>query len=760
MAWWVQPLARLLGRPASEPGTRTVAAPVSRPSAGGWNDVPRLQRVLAEPIAPVAINDRFRDSLAAFANPSLLAPLSHRVDAGVGGLVEGLVTPGEPGGGYRAPELSVPQAAASAAPTVQRRAGSAAPAWQPAGPDLAVVPMEYPEVSTPAQIVVEAPADEVQLTHGGRIEADWPDVAGQPVPEEAGAPEPAPTDLPVVAPAPAVQPSVAGSPRLPGLPTGAGQPSDAAAARAIDAGVRSLPVQRSSTDRSVLGAGSALAAVQRSAVTPPQQPTQPTGSGAATAQRKLVDPDRPTAAESPALVQRTLPVLPAPGRPASAVVTPAPATVPPTVDVQRSAEVGYTEVPLVLAPSGALDGETSGRSTVSPVERGDAPLGSGAPSVTPAASGGEYYVSRVPADLPVSRTVASERLGDAWVTGAEGLSPAATPTGGPRVGAAPSGTSLPDLTVSRSVVPPGVSTGPIGRVDAGTSDGSPSGAPAGDRLVGAAPAGVLPHELTVSRESSVSREVRVSPELTVSRSAVSPGVSAVSVSGPADAGTRGVSPFAAPAVDRRVGAAPPGMSSPAELMVSRSAASSGASTVSASGRVDAATSSLYPHTTPPTMTHAEAPIIAVQRRSAAVHPLSVPVLAPVQSSQPPLALVRQPSNRTPETGPRPGEGMSFATMFAGFADESAPADAGFGTVQRDVGGDAPAPPEPAAAEPPPAETTPSTPAAPAAAPVAAPAATNVDELARRLYEPLAARLREELWLDRERAGWLTDLRGG
>lgn len=99
-------------------------------------------------------------------------------------------------------------------------------------------------------------------------------------------------------------------------------------------------------------------------------------------------------------------------------------------------------------------------------------------------------------------------------------------------------------------------------------------------------------------------------------------------------------------------------------------------------------------------------------------------------------------------------------MFAGFTGESAPAEAGFGTVQRDVGGDASAPPAPAAAEPAPAETTPPTPAAAAPAPAAAPAATNVDELARRLYEPLAARLREELWLDRERAGWLTDLRGG
>ncbi|MGV9712393.1 hypothetical protein ACWDTI_17225 [Gordonia sp. NPDC003424] len=39
---------------------------------------------------------------------------------------------------------------------------------------------------------------------------------------------------------------------------------------------------------------------------------------------------------------------------------------------------------------------------------------------------------------------------------------------------------------------------------------------------------------------------------------------------------------------------------------------------------------------------------------------------------------------------------------------------------------------------------------------AAPAYGDLEELARRLYEPLSARLRAELWLDRERAGILTD----
>jgi len=34
----------------------------------------------------------------------------------------------------------------------------------------------------------------------------------------------------------------------------------------------------------------------------------------------------------------------------------------------------------------------------------------------------------------------------------------------------------------------------------------------------------------------------------------------------------------------------------------------------------------------------------------------------------------------------------------------------------------------------------------------------VEDLARRLFDPLCARLKAELWLDRERAGLITELR--
>lgn len=51
-------------------------------------------------------------------------------------------------------------------------------------------------------------------------------------------------------------------------------------------------------------------------------------------------------------------------------------------------------------------------------------------------------------------------------------------------------------------------------------------------------------------------------------------------------------------------------------------------------------------------------------------------------------------------------------------------------------------------------------AAPAAAQAGggAPATTNIQELVNQIYDPLAARIRAELWLDRERAGVLMDLR--
>jgi 3-oxoacyl-ACP reductase-like protein len=55
-----------------------------------------------------------------------------------------------------------------------------------------------------------------------------------------------------------------------------------------------------------------------------------------------------------------------------------------------------------------------------------------------------------------------------------------------------------------------------------------------------------------------------------------------------------------------------------------------------------------------------------------------------------------------------------------------------------------------------ADTSSAAPSASSAPPAAGAKPPDLDELARRLYEPLTARLRAELWLDRERAGVMSD----
>ena len=115
--------------------------------------------------------------------------------------------------------------------------------------------------------------------------------------------------------------------------------------------------------------------------------------------------------------------------------------------------------------------------------------------------------------------------------------------------------------------------------------------------------------------------------------------------------------------------------------------------------------------------------------------------------------------------------MSFATMSAllaagvdgssasQFGSDSAPqsaetADDGSTSVQLQSADTAAAPSEPAS-EPPPGAGVECGPG-PCPAPAGAPP-TDLDEMARRLYEPLSARLRAELWLDRERAGVMSDV---
>ena len=93
------PTNALSASASSTPGTSVSStnrlaanAPATAPAHGEWNDVPRLQRVLAEPLRPVAINDDFRGSLASFADPSFMTPAAHRIRTVSGTLSPSIAT--------------------------------------------------------------------------------------------------------------------------------------------------------------------------------------------------------------------------------------------------------------------------------------------------------------------------------------------------------------------------------------------------------------------------------------------------------------------------------------------------------------------------------------------------------------------------------------------------------------------------------------------------------------------------------------------
>jgi hypothetical protein len=123
-----------------------------------------------------------------------------------------------------------------------------------------------------------------------------------------------------------------------------------------------------------------------------------------------------------------------------------------------------------------------------------------------------------------------------------------------------------------------------------------------------------------------------------------------------------------------------------------------------------------------------------------------PLALPARASTAPIELPLQREVEVAQTWD-----AGSVAVDAGVAQRSADGSVVFDVasapaVQREAD-DAPAASEPA-------------PAAAAAPSAAAPGAggQNIDDLVRRLYDPLAARIKAELWLDRERAGLVTDLR--
>jgi hypothetical protein len=144
--------------------------------------------------------------------------------------------------------------------------------------------------------------------------------------------------------------------------------------------------------------------------------------------------------------------------------------------------------------------------------------------------------------------------------------------------------------------------------------------------------------------------------------------------------------------------------------------------------------------------------------------IALPPASATMSSPMPIAqrqvFPTDAGSAAPDTSSVPN--VSFASMFADSGAEAR--EQGFTSVQLHSAGpesehrlsDGPTVQREEAEVPSPPLPTASTVAAGPEG--TAPAVADLDEMARRLFEPLSARLRAELWLDRERAGLVSDVR--
>lgn len=742
MGWW--PLGRQRGTPAAAapPAVQPGVLAATGPSDGAWRDLPAVQRTLGTPIEPIAIHDRFRGSLSAYADPSLLAPLTHGVDPAVGGLVTGLAAPGVPqpyGGGLDLPVAPRPQPSRPSA-TVQRRVD-----WTGSA-DLTTVPWELPDHSPESEVTAPvAPADaptvptvpSAVLLPDSSAESSADSSADSSVDAPTA---PVPPAIPTHDDAPLVgtsDPKVLGESI--GTPTqvvgGTAPQSPAASAPVVSrlAVPERLSPTGSAVDAGLLGVQSETGrpplppspSVQRSVVT--DLPTvRPTSTRAEPAAREVGATDGP----APVVQRDHSSVIPA-ARPPMPVVS--------RVVGEAAPRCPVTSVP----PKDASDVPTLGvrNLTATPI----------APPLTRAAV--EPVVQRL--EFPALATVPPPKTSDV-VRGV------ATPKQ-PNPESAVRETLVAELSASELPVPdastPDLTTGtvPVGPGPEVPAPLSPSAGVVVSRL----PDSVSPivSRLEAGTPTRPDRSPAAAPVATgdrpvVVQRSVSTRVGAAEVAPPmpsvADHGAAEQPSSHSGGADL---APPDGPAVAAETWVNESLAdapSSHLASVPVGGSASGVAVQRTPGYAPTRSTISIGPSIPVQR---------TPAGSPGGGWSGGGSPVRQAAPATMEVA---HSGVSFASMFAGpHAPETGPAartgsaaetgsavEDGFTSVQLQP---ADAPPPPEVAEPPAVQTAPATTAAP---PPAGTPGADLDEMARRLYEPLAARLRAELWLDRERAGAL------
>jgi hypothetical protein len=705
MAWW--PLGRSLTEPT---GGRDLSAAPAAPHPASlpgrrrddWRDLPAVQRTLSQPLRPVAVSEDFRGSLASFNDPSFLAPLAHQVDPSTGGLVEGLVSPGTPYGHPSGPDLPVPRAPRASAVPLQR-----ATSWG-GSLDLPTVAWELPGVP-PMENPVEEP-----VASGGAGQTEGNSTPGASLP----APTPPPPPHVTSAISIPVQRSLAGVAASPSPAVTVAPPARTVPPLSIsEFPVAALPVADRWTNPRIAEPPTVSRMVD---VPVPLAPI--VGSAEGITGRALPD-DRLDEVTS-------VPVTESPSAQGPAVTD--------TVAEDQTTGDGSGEQPV----DGPHIQRLAADSEPTRVVGGAPDLVPGAPRFVPVLRPFPTPTMSPATSLPVvQRVLDTPHPPAAALQSPVEASTASAPTLGPRLTQAPLAVQRAPLT--RRAAPPTEPAvqrleflSPNADVMSGRRPARPpsvvaapitSPAPAANAFVASPPSDT--HSSSQASQVQRSREAPVFPR----EASESGRLEIVASAMPA--------PAAPPASVQRTT-----LDSPVHDLADSSPESAPLS----GGLLEVATPADLPDPTGPAVTAEPwASTPSVQRSGtnlAKATSSTSPVPAPLVVSR------QQVSNVSPGTA-RPGEGVSFASMFgsAGTTETSAAED-GFTSVQLQAAGETPAP-EPASET---ATSGPvSTPSPPSAAGTTS--ATDLDELARRLYEPLSARLRAELWLDRERAGLMSDV---
>lgn len=715
------PPASFGSAPPGPPTRRAPAPTVSRPQPE-WPNVPPLQRILARPLAPVAPLDSFTGSLTSHQNPSFLAPLRHLLDpSGSSGVVTGLAvarTGAEYAGNAR---LTVPTAPRRAVPLQRQQTHPLA-----AGHDDAQPTTSPGDPAASPAIIHDTPVAEAT---GGdvAIRRSLPAVTAA-APRRSTMPSIAVRELLVVA-----------SPAHVQRVESARMPPATEAVRVLDAPEGAAPVQTFEATAPLGGFSAAIAAIQDAAPAP-ARPAAPMA--------QAVPPKR----------------SPAQGRPAPENDGREPVQRSPIQRSTggRSADVDASprQIEHALRPVASRDHLHGAHET---------PSGSAQPSVIVAPEASTDPV------LPVRLQRASrDTLGHGGARGdaTDPTRPTATPVavplqrlrtmptvdGDPKrsPGPAPEFTRAPEMGGSHAATH---DTAPVNTAPAPPSPATPtpveafssayfpeSADDAAIRHIAAAPEDptrrpvpampvVMGHPTTLQRAESTrtigllgERPPLQSEPTFVDAEPVSSPVQRITHLPTVEANTFPGAAVARPPEHRTLATAPP-WAGPVTRAVSEQA--------------------VPLQRVLPTMTSPARESWRPSPTGPGFTILDPRPEQPIRTVAPPVSFASMFSATTTEDHRTGADGFTSVQLQHAGEDRGAPVQAEAGAPVAMPAAEVPSPPPPVATD------------APALTPPAAAtsgAKDNLDEMARRLFEPLSARLRAELWLDRERAGLIADVR--